>query len=313
MEYTRLFIISSHAGNRNVSLLQNKIMQLYKKEGSHLSYRIEVTTHQTHAQELALEFSKKYQDKGIVYVCGGDGTLGEVANVLAHTPTPMGLIPYGTANDFAKSIYGSIDMEAPLQKTLTPSIAPIDILGLNYMEETTKKEIHTHCINILSFGLDSRILVEVYHILEKFPLLRSNAYFVAIIKSLFPLVAPKYKIRLTSQQEEKEYEDNYLLGTFCNGSYYGNGFQPIPLSPLDDGIMEVCLIKKLSQLEVIPLIAKYRKAKHIHSKKVELLQCTDTAHITSDKDIILGNYDGTLFRTKSLQIQVHHKGLLFAK
>lgn len=312
MDFHRLFILSSRAGNGNVSYLKNMIRQVY--QGSGLSYEMIETIHKDHAKELAKAFADKYEDKGIVYVCGGDGTLGEVTSVLAHTKTAMGLIPYGTANDFSKSLYGKVDLMEPLEQSLKPNIVDADAIELQFIEETTKEAVSTYSINIASFGIDGKVLVNVYEMLKKFPLVGKYAYYLAVSKSLIPLVSSTYEMTLSFEgRNVAKLKAPYLLAAFCNGSFYGNGYHPVPKNDFTDGKMDVCTIGKIPLFKLIPLILKYRKAEHIHSKYVHLYHECDHAHIRCVDDIILGNYDGTLFRTKEVEITLHKHCLRLAK
>lgn len=60
-----------------------------------------ITESRGHATELARAVSG---DVDLVIACGGDGTINEVANGLAHTQTPLAILPAGTANVLAKEL-----------------------------------------------------------------------------------------------------------------------------------------------------------------------------------------------------------------
>lgn len=55
-----------------------------------------------HASELAREAAQREEE--IVFAAGGDGTMHEVANGLAHTNTALAPLPIGTVNIFAKEL-----------------------------------------------------------------------------------------------------------------------------------------------------------------------------------------------------------------
>ncbi len=60
----------------------------------------------TFAPNSATEIARNAieQRRGMVIVCGGDGTINEVVNGLARSQTPMAILPAGTANILAKEL-----------------------------------------------------------------------------------------------------------------------------------------------------------------------------------------------------------------
>jgi len=88
---------------------QHLIRQLTKK----YSLDIHLTTKDISAQSYA----KKAKQAGVknMIVCGGDGTVGEVASVLAESDIKLGIVPFGTANALCHVLYGVSTKISPVE------------------------------------------------------------------------------------------------------------------------------------------------------------------------------------------------------
>ena len=98
-------IINSRSNPRRLAGIDDAINKV-SQYNSDLRARIELryTEYAGHACDIASEIAEQYGETAAVVVCGGDGSIHEVANVLAFTKTPLICIPFGTGNDFANDI-----------------------------------------------------------------------------------------------------------------------------------------------------------------------------------------------------------------
>ena len=107
------------------------------------------TQYPGHAISIAFESSTKFD---YIIVVGGDGTLNEVINGIELTSkVSIGLLPYGTGNDFARGQKLKLDANFLYKLITTDSIKSIDIgliKGLN-----TEVSIYRRFINIADIGL----------------------------------------------------------------------------------------------------------------------------------------------------------------
>ncbi len=298
------FIISTKAGNGDKANLEAGIRAAY--DGFEQP-DIARTEYQGHAAELAREWDERYGAEGVVYVCGGDGTLNEVCQVLAGRDCAMGAIPHGTGNDFARSLYPGIprkellDLVLPL--TRTPRRRLIDLVEVNGIPY----------INVMSLGLDTVVLAETYKLLKRWPKLRQNAYYLGVVlslnkKKLYPL---RYRVTL-ADGTEREGEVVSTIAALCNGGYYGSGFQPAPDAVLDDGIGEFILADQLKIFELIRLILLYRKGRHVGHPAITYLKCTRGVLESTDGSSYPANYDGVIFDAARFEFEVKPQALVLA-
>lgn len=289
MEKT-LFILSSQAGSSEFSFSKEDIYKVYKKNGLEKNIEIVKTSHQNHAIEAAQAFIKKdYEQKSII-VCGGDGSLNEVAGAIYPSDTALGLIPMGTGNDFSKNLnYKNFTLE----KTLKRTIAPIDLIEVN----------GKICVNVTSLGFDTEVLSNAYYFLDKKPSLGKKAYIKSVIYSLKNIDYENLEIELqTKNGKTIHLEGEYLLLALCNGGYYGSGFNPAPMAKIDDGILNLVLAKKISLIKLLPLILKYRKGKLENSPYLDHFQ-VKSGTIKSQKPF-KANIDGEIFTSKEINFNI---------
>jgi len=286
------------AGNKNHTDLVNSIKNTYKSHMREDEYEIVITQDKDHGQKAALEFSEKIDGEKLVIIAGGDGSLGEIAQVLGGTDTALGLIPAGTANDFAKNFdYSNFSIE----DTFEPEIKPIDLIEVN----------GTRCINVMSLGFDTHILNSTYEFLAKSPNLGKNAFVLGVLKNLVDLKSEDLKLELKLEGgSEITIKDKFMIFALCNGGYYGSGFNPAPDSLLDDGYLNLITAKKINYLELIPLILKYKNGRHLGHKKISE-HITTSGVISSDREFIY-NLDGEINKASRLEYKLLEKNLRWA-
>ncbi len=149
-----VFIENPIAGNKAKQLLFKEVQSSFRWNAD-AEMIIEETHYKGHAKEIAADYAAKYGKECVVVTCGGDGTVHEAANGLAHTETPLMILPFGTGNDFAKKVYKTKKLDAlKLVKafglhngSLKYTVKPIDLIDYNGEK----------CINVMSYGLDTKV------------------------------------------------------------------------------------------------------------------------------------------------------------
>lgn len=177
---------------------------------------------------------RKIREDGANYdriVCsGGDGTLDEVVTGLreANLSTPLGYIPAGSTNDFARTLGISNDMVKAAEIAVGEHIFPCDVGQFN--DDTF--------IYIAGFGLFTEISYDTPQELKN--VLGHSAYILSAVKSLTSI--PSYLMQVEANGEV--IQDRFIYGMITNSLSVG-GFKGITGKDveLDDGEFEVTLIK----------------------------------------------------------------------
>ena len=309
-----IFIVNPIAGNDDKQKIFARIKSTFRQLDDDMV--IEETHAQNEAKDIAKRYAQKYGDRCVIVSCGGDGTVHEIANGLAGSNTPMMILPLGTGNDFAKKIYGTkkINVENVIKAfgfysgKIKYNVKPIDLIDYNGEK----------CINVMSYGLDTKVEIIGKKIAEKMPALGHQVYNIAIVPVLFqPLhYSIAYDVTCIDKETGEEFNmrdenKDYALFAICNASYYGGGFCPAPDSVLDDGILDYALVDGMPLAKALPLIPKYSAGtlKDGDAGAVHMGYIKRGKIWSVDGKPLLGNCDGEDFNYTEVDFKVEPKAL----
>ncbi len=280
------------------------------------SVKFVTTEYPEHATEIAKSIANEYGEEAVIVVCGGDGTLGEVASGIMGTKTALALLPMGSGNDFARKIYGKMSVEEIaksfgfLSGEINAPITDIDCISAN----------GKCCVNVMSLGLDTKILKIANKLTTKFSFLGAFAYKLAIILGIFGDLGTTAKFELDTVNDDGTsetitFEQEFTLAAFGNGSYYGGGFCPAKESKINDGIIDMCIAKKLTLLQIPGIIGKYSKgvAHLTHPHLVKTKRLTGGRIYSLDESVPLDcNCDGNPIPSQIFDFKIIKGGLRLA-
>ena len=243
------------------------------------------------------------QDEKLCFVaCGGDGTINEVASgVAGHENACFTIYPCGSGNDFVK-IYGGPSRFLDLDALLAAEPAPIDILKVD----------DRWCINVFSFGFDTGVLKTMNSVKRKPFMGGKKAYYVGIVHAL--MKSMKTGCTITADGEPF-FSGDILLCTFANGQYVGGSFKCAPRAEVDDGLIEVCLVKPVSRLSFVKLIGSYTAGTHLEDPRMkDILLYTRARSLTVESALGLlpVSLDGEVIERKRFTVDVIPGGVNFA-
>ena len=214
--------------------------------------------------------------------------------------------------DHKEYVYDVFDV-LPFRFLIKPVTQTIDLIDYNGEK----------CINVMSFGLDTKVETIGRIIAGKVKFLGSQAYNIAVVPAV--LQSMKYQINFDLDcigKDGKPYKwtvtpADYTLLAICNASYYGGGFCPAPNSKLDDGILDFCMADAVNLFQALPLIPKYSAG----TANDETSPYMHTGYLTGgriwsvDGSGLLGNCDGENFDYPEVNFKVekHALNLCFIK
>jgi YegS/Rv2252/BmrU family lipid kinase len=293
-----VFILNPTAGKHQSLALKEMIRNKFQREGLEDRCVFHLTEKPLHATAIAREVAQQYGDRAILYACGGDGTVNEVLNGIVGTEAILSVIPAGTGNDFIKSLYSIRSPEQVIDRIFDFRTKKIDAAMLD----------ETCFVNVSSLGFDTIVGDRAKKMVAKAKFLGGSAYFLAIFVCLFGknYSSMKYSFQSVDQEgNESEFcgTQEFILAAIANGSYYGGMFHPCPDAELSDGLLDVCIVSRISIPEILKMIPKYIKGTHIHHPAVRMLKVRGGV-IESDGEKLLVNCDGESFVEDRVCIKV---------
>jgi lipid kinase YegS len=203
-----------------------------------IALEVRVTWEDGDAERYAAEALES--GAGHVIAGGGDGSLSEVAAALAHADgdadalPALGLLPLGTANDFASAAGIPDDPLAALELVSDTSPRAIDLLRLD-----ADGRVHW-AANLASGGFGTQVTVETHDGLKK--ILGGLAYMVTGMAK----VARIEPIAARMRGPDFAWEGDFIALGVGNGRQAGGGQALCPDALVDDGLLDVTVVPELS-------------------------------------------------------------------
>ncbi|WP_337044473.1 diacylglycerol/lipid kinase family protein [Emticicia sp. 17c] len=191
-----------------------------------------------------------------IVVLGGDGTMHEITNAIGtqiNLP-PVMLFPCGSGNAFNHDI-DSLDWATSLQKLQEGSSKDIDIFRMFFSDTQP-----IYGFNVMGWGLVSAINQSA----EKLRWLGTARYTIAALIHLFR--NPVFKGNV--QVDGELFTGNFSFVLACNTQHTGKSMKIAPLALLDDGLLDVLVIKHVRFYHLLRLFPLIFSGKHIHSSLV---------------------------------------------
>ncbi|WP_313398831.1 lipid kinase YegS [Stenotrophomonas sp.] len=227
---------------------------------------------------------------------GGDGTLSEVAEAMAHTGQDatqlpaLALLPLGTANDFATATAVPTDPLAALQ---LPAHTPARSIDLLRVEGDGK--VHW-CANLASGGFGTEVTVETHDGLKK--MLGGLAYVITGVAKL-GRIEP---IQAHIHGEGFDWQGGFIALGIGNGRQAGGGQQLCPEALLDDGQLDLTVVPELSGEVMSTLGTLFSEGKHAALEQVAERARLRELWIEAAQPLTL-NLDGEPLQARRFHVQ----------
>ncbi|MDD3393521.1 MAG: YegS/Rv2252/BmrU family lipid kinase [Clostridia bacterium] len=205
--------------------------------------------------DIAKHIKEMPEDYDVIVASGGDGTVNIVLNALMSRKMniPLGIIPSGTANDFATFLgFKNGQVEEACRAIVNTRAVAIDLGLVNNK---------TYFINVCAGGLLTNVSQTVDKDVKN--ALGNLSYYLKGVEQIPSF--HKIPFRITTSKEVIE-EDLYLY-MIMNSAGTGGFTKLSPQSSIQDGMFEFLAIRARSLIELSPVFLKMLTGDHIHDTK----------------------------------------------
>lgn len=220
MKSKALFIINPISGGKkkdNVpDLIRNNL------DATLFDYEIVFTNHAYHGNKLAGKAVGEYQ---YIIAVGGDGTINEIASSVAGTDAVLGILPFGSGNGLSRFLGIPMDTAEAIRNLNERRTEAIDAGKLN----------RQWFFNMAGMGFDAHIAEVFSH--------DKNRGFWAYIKSSFGEIMGYKSESYHLEIDGVPYDREAFMLSIANSSQYGNNAHVSPHASVQDGLLDVCIIK----------------------------------------------------------------------
>lgn len=224
-----------------------------------------------------------------VAIAGGDGTIHAAVQVLAKTDTVLGILPQGTANNFATALRLPMDLPGAFRTLAEGEVLAVDLGEANgeYFTEGAGVGLFADALAIAGCGRTKSIL--------------------RTLKTLLQLLITNRQYRLTLVVDGVPYTEEVLNVVVANSFCIGYNFPIAPNARLTDARLDVVVIKALARREWIPYLKAIRAQAHLALPKVSEFKAREV-EIRSRRSIA-AHVDDRAWRRTPLKIRLHEQAL----
>ena len=283
-------IVNPHGGLKKGMGILDKIKPIYEK--ANIVLTILETKYAGHCREYA--HSLDYTGYEGMCVIGGDGTMHEVINGMLSRPDerklPIGLVTGGTGNSFMHDM-DCLDPLIAAKRIVTGRKRPIDVAKVDANGEII------YGFNIVGWGMPTDINEKA----EKMRWLGGQRYNVASIIEVFKHKQRLAKLIIDGNTVVGDY--GFILG--CNTMHTGKGMKMAPLAQLDDGLIDLIIVKKAGRLKLLSVFPKLFDGTHVGDPIVAYRQVKQFSIIPQEDNIL--NIDGEMVGNTPIHVSVLSK------
>ena len=280
-------LVNPKGGHKRGLEIYENVKHIFSNAG------INITVLHTGYAGHAFDFANTLDFVGYDGLCaiGGDGTMYELINGMLkrddNHKIPIGLITGGTGNSFMYDV-DCLDPIDAAKRIVQHNLRPLDIAKVNANGELF------YSFNIIGWGLAT----DAGKLAEKLRWLGGVRYDVA---SIIEVLKGKDRIA-TLTLDEEIIKENFIFIIGCNTIHTGKAMKMAPLAQLNDGKIDLIIVRKTSRINLLKLFPKLFSGDHIKSPLVEYRQVQNfSISLEETNDLTI---DGEIIGTTPLNVQM---------
>ncbi|MFI8895707.1 diacylglycerol/lipid kinase family protein [Streptomyces paradoxus] len=263
-------VVNPTAGGATSAAALHKVARLLREAGAELE--TEYSRSLAHARELARHAGERGR---VVLAVGGDGITGSIGGALSGTGALFGMVPAGRGNDFARALGLPGDPDGVARVLLHGTPRAVDTI-----EVTSSVHAATVVLGSVYAGVDALANLHA----NRSRMLRGSAsYYTGALRAISTWRPVRY--RITVDGRDHAYSGYTVVA--ANSSYYGSARRIAPEARLDDGLLDVVMIRDAPRRLFFTLMKELDTGAHIHRPQVQVVRGREI-RIEADRDVPYG-------------------------
>jgi len=269
-------IVNPAAGNGRAHGLIPRARSVLDAAGA--EHRVVESASLAHARELATEAAGRGE---VVVAVGGDGMAGALAGVAAASGARYGLIPAGRGNDLAGVLGIPADPEAAAKVLAGGQVKQIDLISVSSPDQP-----------------DVVVAGSVYAGIPALAGEIANAtrwlsgplvYPAAALRALARWQPATFTVTCSlgpSPPADTDQFDGYAV-VVANSAFFGAGMHVAPSALIDDGLLDVVLMRRAAKLTFVRALTKIKNGSHVGMPQISLRRAAQVT-MTMSRDLPAG-------------------------
>ncbi|MEU0785539.1 YegS/Rv2252/BmrU family lipid kinase [Streptomyces sp. NPDC006173] len=263
-------VVNPTAGGSTGAAALLQLARLLREAGAGLD--TEYSRSLSHAQDLARAAGERGR---IVLAVGGDGIAGGVGGALSGTDTVLGLVPAGRGNDFARAL------QLP---TGTAELARVLLDNEPRRVDTIEVESAVHARTVVLGSVYAGVDALANRHANQARLLRGAAsYYAGGLRAVTGWRPASYRVTV----DGVEHQHRGYTVVAANSAYYGSGRVIAPAARVDDGLLDVVMIREAPRRLFFTLMNELKTGAHVARPEVVILRGREI-RIEADRPVPYG-------------------------
>jgi YegS/Rv2252/BmrU family lipid kinase len=237
---------------------------------------------------------------GLVVLGGGDGTVSACAGVLAGRDVVLGLLPTGTANDFARTLAIPSRLDEACATVVGGRVVDVD---LGTVGEGAARH---HVVNVASMGLSVELTRALSPVLKR--RIGAAAYPVAAVRAYRRHRPFRARLEFPDGDHATVEAGDLLQVAVANGRHYGGGNVVAPDAGLDDHMLDVYAVPRGTARQRLDVARGWANGTFVERDHVVHVRTRAVRVVTDDPMPV--NIDGEIVTTTPQTFGIHRNALL---
>ncbi|MFF4014793.1 YegS/Rv2252/BmrU family lipid kinase [Streptomyces sp. NPDC001843] len=263
-------VVNPTAGSAGAAAALLRVARALREAGAGLE--TEYSRSLGHAQGIARRAAQRGR---VVLAVGGDGIAGGIGGGLSGTDAVLGLVPAGRGNDLARALGLPVDPDALARTLLDADPRPVDTIEV-------RSAVHrgTVVLGSVYAGVDALANRHANHA----RLLRGAAsYYAGGLRAVATWRPVNYRVTVDGRAHAHR---GYTV-VAANSPYYGSGRMIAPAARVDDGLLEVVMIRHAPRRLFFTLMNELGSGAHVGRPEVDILRGREI-RIEADREVPYG-------------------------